>query len=93
MALEQRLRQIEGRLELQMRGIKCETQYIDLLDLPKETLIAMLRVLWEANGSYQGLLSRDQLEGIDAESQDMINKLKPEQFYDLLIRERGDIRP
>jgi len=84
MALEQRLRNIEERLKRQMRGTKCEPQYIDLLDLPKEMIVETFRILKESTQGCQCMLKLDQIEGANSSEYIPFDQFTPEQLYDLM---------
>ena len=81
--LENRLRQIEDKLKMQLEMSKGEPQYLDLLELPQETVVDTFRVLKEATGGYQCLVVREQIATADQEDNDL-DELTPEQLYNIL---------
>ena len=84
MAFEQRLRQIENRLKRQPGGHKYEPEYMDLLDLPKETVIDTLGVLKDAGG-YQLMFRQEQVAMVSKDELNALNKLTPGQFYEMML--------
>ena len=87
--LESRLKQIEDKLKLQMGVWKEEPLYIDLLDLPKETVIDTFDVLKEATGGYQCMVSQDEKTAAGQDELNALDLLSPEQYYDLLVSQRA----
>ena len=87
--LESRLRQIEDKLKLQLKAPKEEPQYLDLLELPQETVVDTFRVLKEATGGYQCLFRREQDPPVSLEELNELQQLTPEQFYASLKLQRG----
>ncbi len=83
--VERRLKHLEDRLERQAACTKSEPRH---MEIPRETVIAAFDMLKDVGGgSYQYLLSPDELAAITKEELDELNQLTPAQLYDLMISE------
>jgi hypothetical protein len=87
--LESRLKKIEGRLNMQSKYPATEPEFIDLLDLPKDTVIGALGILKDATGGFQCMLKQDQIERASSNQFVTLDQLTPDQFYSLMLAQRG----
>ena len=87
MALEQRLRQIEKIMKLLPEPDSQEPMYLDLLELPKETVIEAFGILKDAGG-YQLMFKREQIANTSENEISELNKLTPGQFYEMMVTQK-----
>jgi len=89
LALEQRLRQIEKILKPLPEVSIYKPEYIDLLDLPKETVIAAFGILKDAGG-YQLMFRKEQVAMVSEDERNSLNNLTPDQFYEMMLTQRPE---
>lgn len=85
--LKNRLRQVEMRFKTQIGNRVTKPEFINLFDLPRETVIGAFDVLKDAMLG-QGMLKLDRSESTNQTEYISFDQFMPEQLYDLMKAER-----